>query len=170
MIRLEIFGTPSPQGSKVRFPNGALVDGTSKTGRRKLADWRQAVTAAAGGAVPEHGCLRGPVSLTVTFRFLLPKTDRYRTLHASKPDIDKLLRSTLDGLTSGGLIGDDALVCQVATKKRYCGDGEAPGATVDLVDLAPVEARSREAKKADAAQARRRPVPSGQQTLAGAEG
>lgn len=38
-IVLTVIGVPSPQGSKVRVGN-IMLDGTSTTGRAKLAEWR----------------------------------------------------------------------------------------------------------------------------------
>ena len=46
-----------------------------------------------------------------------PKTRRTNPI--TKPDIDKLARSTLDALTSGGALHDDARVVRLTTRKRY---------------------------------------------------
>lgn len=115
----EVLGVPAPQGSKTRMPNGAMLEGGSATGRRKQKAWRHAVSAVArdlAGERPYDGALQ----LVVEFRMPMPRSRpaaarRAGTWpHIVKPDIDKLLRSTLDGLTDGGLIADDARVCAVA--------------------------------------------------------
>ena len=42
-VRFNVIGVPAPQGSKTRMPNGAMVEGSSATGRAKHRTWRQAV-------------------------------------------------------------------------------------------------------------------------------
>src|SRR5690349_10366387 len=100
VIRLEVIGIPAPQGSKTRMPNGALVDGTSATGRMKLIEWRRAVADAARLYIAENAQppLAGPVQLDVLFRFPATKSDPYRHHHATMPDASKVLRATEDAL------------------------------------------------------------------------
>lgn len=112
LAAFEILGVPAPQGSKTRMPNGALVEGGSKTGRAKHKAWRTAVAEAARDVaddIPHDGALH----VTISFRLPMPasRPARIRAAgvwpHAVKPDLDKLVRSTLDGLTDGGLIVGD---------------------------------------------------------------
>ena len=120
LVTFEILGVPAPQGSKTRMPNGAIVEGGSRTGRAKHKAWRHAVAAVARDiAAGLDGPLDEPLRLEITFRFPMPKSRPALARkagiwpHAVKPDIDKVLRTTLDGLTDGGLIRDDSRVCQV---------------------------------------------------------
>jgi Holliday junction resolvase RusA-like endonuclease len=49
---------------------------------------------------------------------------------AVKPDLDKLARAVLDGITAGGAIHDDAQVCHLTVEKVYADDHLVPGATI----------------------------------------
>lgn len=122
----EVVGTPAPQGSKTRMPNGAMLDGRSKGAREGHANWRAAVAEAARTArsrLPGTEPLDGPLLLSVRFRFPMPKS-RSKAIRAagfahktSAPDLDKLIRSTGDALKEGGLIVDDALFTGVTATK-----------------------------------------------------
>ena len=50
-------------------------------------------------------------------------------------DVDKLLRATLDGLKTGGLIEDDRFVVDVFATKRWAGVRENPGAVIRITEL-----------------------------------
>lgn len=130
-ISFDVVGTPAPQGSKTRMPNGAMVEGRSTAQRQGHAHWRSAVAQAARSAMASQGLtspLDGPLALTVTFRFTMPKSrkkavrDQGWCPKTSAPDLDKLIRSTGDALKEGGMIVDDALFVSVyATKQEHDG-------------------------------------------------
>ena len=150
-IEIRVWGIPAPQGSKsVRgYVAGRAILGESS---KAVAPWRVDVRAATQnqytGAV-----IDAPVSICATFLFARPKghygsgknADR---LKPSAPrhltsvrhgDLDKLLRSTFDGLSQsagGGLITDDSLIVEVMANKRYVEDGELPGAYLTVTKLA----------------------------------
>jgi len=116
VVDLRVIGVPAPQGSKTRMPNGAMVEGGSAAGRAKHRAWRTAVAEAAVGKVDEP--LDGPLQLVAEF-FLPRPASRKRDRWADrKPDLDKLLRCTLDGLTDAGLIRDDARVTYISASKE----------------------------------------------------
>jgi len=116
VVDLRVIGVPAPQGSKTRMPNGAMVEGGSAAGRAKHRAWRTAVAEAAVGKVDEP--LDGPLQLVAEF-FLPRPASRKRDRWADrKPDLDKLLRCTLDGLTDAGLIRDDARVAYISASKE----------------------------------------------------
>jgi hypothetical protein len=52
----------------------------------------------------------------------------YVQRHAWKPDIDKLLRSTLDALTLAMVWGDDKQAAELQVAKLYCAHDRSPGA------------------------------------------
>jgi Holliday junction resolvase RusA-like endonuclease len=73
-----------------------------------------------------------PLEVLITFYLARPKTVKRK--HASvKPDIDKLIRGTLDPLTQAGVIKDDALVVEVSARKEYCEPGQE-GAWIQIVE------------------------------------
>lgn len=140
---IHVDGLPAPQGSKTAY---ALKKGGQYTGAtamkessKKVKPWRAAVvTAARGGAT-----IPGPVAVSITFYLPRPKghfgTGRNAgklkpaapALPGVKPDVDKLVRSTLDGLTTAGVYEDDARVTDLVVAKRYA-DGRGQGATVEV--------------------------------------
>lgn len=129
-ISFYVLGVPAPQGSKtavVRGGRAILLDGATATARSKHVQWRQAVAAAAHEAAASNPPYPLPIAATIVFRFPMPasRTKRDRALgwlwKHSAPDLDKLLRSTFDGLTDGGLIADDRLIVSVVATKIEVG-------------------------------------------------
>lgn len=126
-VSFTVAGLPAPQGSKRAFVNrhtGKPV--VLEMGGRKLTDWRADVRAEASrvmlGMAP--GAARVPLTgpLGVSLAFTLPKPKSApkgrRTWPDKRPDIDKLVRSTLDGLT-GPVFADDAQVITLWAAKFY---------------------------------------------------
>ena len=117
MYNLWIDGEPAPQGSKNGFvKNGRVVLVESS---KKVKPWREAVARTTQAQVP---CpLQNAVEVALVFHLPRPKTVT-RKWPAVKPDLDKLVRSTFDGLTTGGLYTDDALVIALSASKQYATD------------------------------------------------
>lgn len=134
-LTLRVHGTPAPQGSKRHVGNGVMVESS-----KRVKPWRQDVKYAALEAMSKDASpLTGPVSVVVTFYLPRPK-GHYRTgrnayllrdsapAHpAVKPDVDKLLRSTLDALGEAGVWRDDSQVVALVAAKEYA-DTCPPGA------------------------------------------
>jgi crossover junction endodeoxyribonuclease RusA len=129
-----VAGLPAPQGSKRAFVNhrtGKPV--VLEMGGAKLSDWRRAVRDTAVGVMlgMTPGAARVPLTgpLSVSLAFMLPKpksAPKTRRIYPDKrPDLDKLVRAVLDGLT-GPLFADDAQVVSLAAYKAYAGDGIFP--------------------------------------------
>ena len=103
---------------------------------KKVKPWRFAVSQAA--LETSHEMFEGPVYVGITFLFARPKA-HYNSkglikpnapFHkVSKPDIDKLCRSTLDGIT-GILLKDDSQVASLMATKQYANEGEYIGAII----------------------------------------
>lgn len=117
--KFKVLGVPAPQGSKsavVRGGRAQLIEGGSTTGREKHRAWRGAVAWKAREAAGPDAPIDEPIIVDVTFRLSMPKSRKAAerragfAAHAVKPDIDKLLRSTFDGLVDGGLIADDSRI------------------------------------------------------------
>jgi len=125
-VSFEVAGMPAPQGSKTRMPNGAIIEGRDKGQRERHKNWRSAVadTARAIASLRDVVApLDGPLHVTVTYRFPMPKSrskvvrEAGRAWKTSAPDIDKLDRATFDGLVAGGLIRDDAIIAEGEHRK-----------------------------------------------------
>jgi Holliday junction resolvase RusA-like endonuclease len=80
--------------------------------------------------------------------FFLPVPDRRHALlarqapacHVSKPDIDNLVKSTLDALTGSGYWLDDSLVVDAVLRKRYATALIPPGADIEVFRILELEA------------------------------
>lgn len=139
MISFAVLGLPVGQGSK-RVVRGRVIDANAT----RLRPWRQAVSAAAWDARHDAGTdtFTGPVEVRALFTFPRPK-HHYRAQGrlrdtapgwvAVRPDIDKLARALLDGLT-GVLVRDDAQVARLVVEQRYAG-AEPPGCEVTVCPL-----------------------------------
>ncbi len=104
-----VLGTPITQGSMSVF-RGKIVHQKS----RELTAWRNAINKACR-AIMEP--LEGPVIVDVTFRLQSPRSAP-RALPHVRPDVDKLARAALDGLT-GAAFADDAQVVRLTATKEY---------------------------------------------------
>lgn len=146
-VRFNVIGVPAPQGSKTRMPNGALVEGSSATGRAKHRTWRQAVAHEAHQQrqLLEH-CFSGPLVVDVVFRFPMPASrpaafkrrvaeGEITGWKVTKPDLDKLARSVGDALTEAGLIERDELIAQWLVSKIEVPAGEWTGADITVEEL-----------------------------------
>lgn len=144
-ITISVVGTPAPQGSKRHVGNGRMVESSAA-----VQPWREAVKAAAYAALTAHPhlctVLRSPVEVKVAFYLKRPK-GHYgtgRNWHQvkpsapprphGKPDLDKLIRSTLDGLTGIAYV-DDAQVVSVTAAKWWQELGGTPGAAITVREV-----------------------------------
>ena len=116
MITFTVLGEPRPRGSTRAFVRGGrahVTDGNA----RVLRPWLDSVAAAAAGTGWYAG---GAVQIGVDFYLprpkALPKTKP--TPHTRRPDLDKLVRGVLDGLT-GVVFRDDSQVVRVTAAKYY---------------------------------------------------
>jgi Holliday junction resolvase RusA-like endonuclease len=152
-LRIKVFGSPAPQGSKRHVGRGQMVESSKHVG-----PWRDAVRAAALGAIrccDELDCsalrhpfpLTGPLAVRMVFSVARPK-GHYRTgrnAHllrdsaplrpASPPDLSKYLRSSEDALTDAYVYKDDGQIVEYhRAAKVYCGEDpealDAPGALI----------------------------------------
>ena len=112
-----VIGDPAPQGSKRHVGNGVMIESS-----KKVKPWRQAVAVAAVQARAGTMPFDGPVIVDVTFWLKPPASASKKKLSLGpcrKPDIDKLLRSTFDALSTAGVWTDDARVVECGARKRY---------------------------------------------------
>ncbi len=109
-------GIPSPQGSKTAFVvNGKAV---MREASRNVKDWRAAVSFVLQDKW-QGEVLEGPVDVMVVFYMPKPKSARKHDFWpAKRPDIDKLCRAVLDGMT-GIAFKDDSQVVNLEATKVY---------------------------------------------------
>lgn len=137
ILAFNVLGLPAPQGSKRHMGNGVMREVSPLVGT-----WREDVKHAALNALLEQDRRRAPgevawdasatqVRAHIVFSFPRPRS-HFRTgrqdhllradapvLHSVRPDLDKLLRSTLDALTTAGVIHDDCRVSWLIAAKAY---------------------------------------------------
>jgi Holliday junction resolvase RusA-like endonuclease len=85
-----------------------------------LPGWRDAVILAAKEAMRKRNRppFATPCGVEIRFWLQRPRNPKFN-LPGVPPDIDKIERSTLDGLVKGGALVDDALVVDVIKRKRF---------------------------------------------------
>ena len=134
-----VWERPAPQGSKKyvgtrRTASGANIPLIVESSAF-LPAWRKAVVDAVKQGMLDSGDdskFDGAVKVEVTF--YLPKPKTVRTEYPVKPpDIDKVCRSLLDGITYGGVWLDDSLVVSLVAHKRWA-KGE-PGAAITITSV-----------------------------------
>jgi Holliday junction resolvase RusA-like endonuclease len=84
----------------------------------KLRNWRRAIKAAAAQnrlAV----VAQVPLEVRLTFVYATTNANKHGKFKATMPDVDKLARAVLDGLTDGKLFVDDAQVIRLVASKRW---------------------------------------------------
>jgi len=141
-VIIDVRGLPAPQGSKRHVGGGRMVEMSKAVG-----PWREAVRAQTQ-LVMERGpgieTMTGPVQVKLFFYLTRPKghfgTGRNSAVlrpsapgrPAGKPDLDKLARAVLDGLTAGGAWKDDSQVVVLVAEKLYAA---GPGCRIIITDL-----------------------------------
>lgn len=118
--RFFVAGRPIPQGS-LKFINGHAIHVRAQD----LALWRADIANEARRSHPEK--LQGAVSVAVHFVFNRPKSVK-RAEPSIRPDIDKLVRAVLDGLTDV-VYRDDEQVTHLVASKSY---GENQGVWISI--------------------------------------
>lgn len=108
-IQFTVIGDPAPQGSKKLVGNGIMVESS-----KKVKPWRQDVAFAGREAMQGREPLDGPLMASIVFTVRKPASapKKRRVYPNRKPDLDKLLRSTMDALVTAGVIADDSRVVE----------------------------------------------------------
>lgn len=144
MITIDILGTPSPKGSGRAVLVGGrarYLSGGSGPGAARMRSWESAVREAARAVVGEVDApafVAVPLAVRLSFALARPAGHwGKRGLRpaapiapASKPDLDKLVRSTLDALT-GCVWDDDSRIVSIQALKVWAQPG-AEGARVEV--------------------------------------
>lgn len=144
MIRMTVLGTPAPKGSSRAIMRGGKavnVQGSSDVGKAKLLAWATAVRQQAlltCGDIAAPVFVGQPIRVAIVFRMMRPgghydkKTGELKPgaprYPATKPDGDKLERTTWDALT-GIVFDDDSRIVAWSAVKEYALPGHE-GATI----------------------------------------
>lgn len=121
-------GIPVPQGSKRHVGGGRMIEANAG-----LKPWRAEIIAAAIEAADANddwvptGSRLTTYAIGLGFWFPRPKA-HFNTSGvkpgappnpATRPDLDKLIRSVFDALTQSGVIGDDSQIVRLVGSKAY---------------------------------------------------
>lgn len=151
-ISFRVFGSPSPKGSPRVVMHGR--GGIPLAAPRVLHDSAKTESWAAEVAMQARAAIDAcapfcdvPLVVSVTFFVVRPAGHYGRGKHAGrlkpsapraprgKPDIDKLVRATLDPLI-GVAFDDDSRIVELHAQKVYALLGESPGAQIDIREVA----------------------------------
>lgn len=139
LITLIVSGVPAPQGSKI--PGRSSTTGkmfVREQNSEAQKSWRQDVRQAALSERQRLGLdvLDGPVWVELYFRLPRPASVpiKRRPYPNVKPDLDKIIRNTLDALTQAQIFKDDAQIIKIEASKSYATDDpwHTPGATIHV--------------------------------------
>lgn len=120
MIQFEVLGVPAPKGSAKAFWRPGWKHAVVTHDSAKTKPWERAVVDGAHGAMAGKAPFADAVSVSLHFYLPRPASASKRVvLQAKKPDLDKLVRCVLDGLTVGGVVLDDAQVVEVRAEKQF---------------------------------------------------
>ena len=131
MISFFVAGEPAPKGSTKSFYTGGKVITTNANRRTK--DWEMRIATEAQRVSPGVSS----IAVRIVARFLLqrPKSLPKKVVHdVKKPDLDKLIRAILDGIT-GILIEDDSQVVNITATKQYAQANEQHGVLIELEEI-----------------------------------
>ena len=134
-ISFRIVGNPTPKGSLTRMPNGAMLQAGTTASRKRFSEWRTDIKDAAVIAMGERSPSKSAIRILVEFALPYPQSSirKYQMgwwPAVKKPDVDKLLRALMDGLTKV-VWYDDSQVIYVTVNKVYAWEGTT-GATITI--------------------------------------
>lgn len=131
-VRVRVEGRPAPKGSRIQ--------GVTRKGRmytrpasKHEAPWVRAVKQATELAMRHHAPMPPPYAVHIDI--LVPAPRRIVKPWPSQHDLDKLVRSTVDGLVQGKALDDDRHVIELHVSKRFVNDGEASGAIAVIASV-----------------------------------
>jgi Holliday junction resolvase RusA-like endonuclease len=120
-------GKPTPQGSKKSFIiNGKAILVDASGGNKA---WRKLVTETIK-AHSDYIQMPGAVNVSLAFYMEKAKSNK-KPFMTQAPDVDKLARSVLDGITDSDIIEDDSRVIYLTARKQWADEGE-PGVLISI--------------------------------------
>ncbi|MDH7507983.1 MAG: RusA family crossover junction endodeoxyribonuclease [Methanomassiliicoccales archaeon] len=135
-IEFFVCGDPKPQGSTRSYYVKKIDRVVTIHGNKDTKKWQLRIATEAQHANEKRAVSfyspdpRFGYEVEAEFVFQRPKSlPKKIILNTRRPDVDKLVRTVLDGLAKV-LIPDDSQVVSIITKKRYAVDRESPGVRI----------------------------------------
>jgi len=125
--RIAATGLPKPQPRVKAFSRGGHAGVYTPP---KAKGWKDIIMFNAAALAGRQ--IEGPIALKVGFTLPRPKAHKKENFVITKPDLDNLLKSTMDALTDLAVWHDDAQIAEVHTSKKYERQESAPGATIEI--------------------------------------
>ncbi len=100
---------------------------------KQTRDYEQEIAITIRNAMIKHriATVLDPIGLSVDALFPRPKR-AHGSANTSKPDIDNVLKSVMDGIKRGGFVRDDCQIVDVHAKKMWCDPGHQ-GVMITLI-------------------------------------
>lgn len=152
-LTIVVHGRPAPQGSK-KYAGHRLNAASGRISAvlveqsKRVKPWRALVTAATTEAIGDTKALPfppldGPLEADIVFTVLkptsAPKRKRTWPITRHSGDVDKLIRSTFDGIADAQAVADDSRIIRVTATKAFPGEHpdalDQPGAIIRLYTL-----------------------------------
>lgn len=123
VLSFEVLGVPVPKGSGKAIKHRVTGKPIYLPANPKTGDWQQTIAKEAHLHMGSESPFDGPVEVQVTFFMPRPKSAKKNVTEptTSRNDVDKLLRTLLDGLCAGGVFEDDGQVIHVVARKAFAG-------------------------------------------------
>ena len=140
LLKFSVIGIePAPQGSKSYVGKNFFGKAVLIEASKRVQPWRKAVRGKARKCIKPP--IQGACKVKLVFKLKRPK-NHFNSKNEVKPnapqyyvikrnDLDKLVRSTLDGLT-GIAFKDDCQVINLIAERRYANFGEQVGADIEI--------------------------------------
>lgn len=128
---LRPIGTPKPQPRVKAFSRGGHAGVYTPT---TAQGWKEIVMQEAASLAGQQ--IEGPIALGISFILPRPKAHKKETFVATKPDLDNLLKATMDALTDRVVWRDDAQIAEVHVSKAYESTDALPGAVIEIYRFA----------------------------------
>lgn len=134
VIRIRAEGRPAPKGSRTQH---TTRDGRvfTRAASKYEAPWVQAVTAAT--QIQMRHCEMPVPPYMIDVEIVVARPKKSSRDWPSQHDLDKLARSTIDGLVKGGALDDDRNVTDLTASKRFTTNGEPAGAIAIVASASP---------------------------------
>lgn len=117
-VKFTVVGVARPKGSAKAFLPKGWTRPIITSDNKSLKGWEDSVRAALQQHVPGQ-FFQGPVLVKVLFELPRPKSlKKGESVHVKRPDLDKLVRGSLDAM-KGVLWNDDSQVIDIHASKRY---------------------------------------------------
>jgi crossover junction endodeoxyribonuclease RusA len=125
--RLSPVGIPKPQPRPKATIRGAhagvYTPATAKS-------WKELIAFEAASLAGRQ--VEGPIALRVHFTLPRPKARKKETYVTTRPDLDNLLKSTMDALTDRAVWRDDSQIAEISSRKTYETAETVPGAVIEI--------------------------------------